>query len=580
MQTGHEFSKRETTMDITGMVSLKHWGERPSQAKPCANMNRQVDCGWGNLIFSQTFNKDTQLTEVLRDETHGQRNIALYVRNPQVLVAQYPQELFLDPSLTYRLDLSASIRPDITKGLIIEPAAVADEYAINRIYKSRHMIPVREGYLSGLDANDSVVMLVARETGNGDIVGVITGVDHQQAFNDPDNGSSLWALATDSQTSWSGLGKALIQALAAHFKSQGRSFMDLSVMHDNHQAIALYEHLGFKAIPVYCIKNRNAVNEKLYTGQQPPQTLNIYARIIIEEACRRGIAVDIQDAEQSFFSLSLGGRTIHCRESLTDLTSAVAMSLCSDKAVTHRVLNQVGLSVPEQIAPKNNGDLLDFLHQHQRLVIKPANGEQGDHVFVDLSDEGSVLDAWKQVCSTGDTAIVEEFVKGQDLRIVVINYQVVAASIRIPARITGNGLDDIKTLIEKQSHRRSKATGGESYIPLDSETLRCIADAGFSLGDTLPCGQTLTVRKTANLHTGGTMTDVTQKLHPQLADAAEKAAKALNIPVVGLDMMVDAPDKPAYHIIEANERPGLANHEPQPTAEKLIDLLFPQTQPS
>ena len=32
-----------------------------------------------------------------------------------------------------------------------------------------------------------------------------------------------------------------------------------------------------------------------------------------------------------------------------------------------------------------------------------------------------------------------------------------------------------------------------------------------------------------------------------------------------------------YTLIEANERPGLANHEPQPTAERFIDFLFPET---
>jgi D-alanine-D-alanine ligase-like ATP-grasp enzyme len=66
-------------------------------------------------------------------------------------------------------------------------------------------------------------------------------------------------------------------------------------------------------------------------------------------------------------------------------------------------------------------------------------------------------------------------------------------------------------------------------------------------------------------------------LHPVLADAAVRAARVLEIPVVGLDLMVEAPDQASYAIIEANERPGLANHEPQPTAQKFIDLLFPQT---
>ena len=85
------------------------------------------------------------------------------------------------------------------------------------------------------------------------------------------------------------------------------------------------------------------------------------------------------------------------------------------------------------------------------------------------------------------------------------------------------------------------------------------------------------VRKTANLHTGGSIHDVTDIVHPKLVDAACRAARAIDIPVTGIDLMVKAPSKPDYVFIEANERPGLANHEPQPTAQRFMDLLFPQS---
>ena len=87
------------------------------------------------------------------------------------------------------------------------------------------------------------------------------------------------------------------------------------------------------------------------------------------------------------------------------------------------------------------------------------------------------------------------------------------------------------------------------------------------------------VRKTANLHTGGTIHDVTGEVHPRLVEAACTAARAIEIPVVGIDFMVKSPAEPEYVFIEANERPGLANHEPQPTAERFVDLLFPQSLP-
>ncbi len=85
------------------------------------------------------------------------------------------------------------------------------------------------------------------------------------------------------------------------------------------------------------------------------------------------------------------------------------------------------------------------------------------------------------------------------------------------------------------------------------------------------------MRKTANLHAGGTIHDVTGSIHAAVRRAAQEAAVTLRIPVVGFDFLMPAIDGPDYVIIEANERPGLANHEPRPTAERFVDLLFPQT---
>ena len=95
-----------------------------------------------------------------------------------------------------------------------------------------------------------------------------------------------------------------------------------------------------------------------------------------------------------------------------------------------------------------------------------------------------------------------------------------------------------------------------------------------------PAGHEFNVRKTANLHTGGTIHDVTEETHKTLIEAAVTAARAIEIPVTGIDLMVTSPHEPDYVFIEANERPGLANHEPQPTAERFVDMLFPHAIPA
>ena len=570
---------KDRNLNIEEMGSLKHWGEPPSSIADELDKQSVVDCGWGRLIFGQTFRSSGQLADQLRNEGQGRRDVALYSRDPQVVVSRAPQELFIDPSLTYRLNLERAELPTLEQhGFEIRPmSGPEDVYHINRIYKARSMVTMRDNFNEYHDAHSELTILKAVDLNDGAVVGCVTGVDHYKAFGDPDNGSSLWALAVDPQCLHAGVGEALVVALANHFKREGRSFMDLSVMHDNRQAIGLYEKLGFFQVPVYCIKNKNAINEQLYVGPKTEEHLNVYAQIIVDEAYRRGIGVEIVDAAGGFFDLSLGGRTVSCRESLTELTSAVAMSRCDDKAVTRRFLARAGLKVPEQALLQSEEQALEFLQQHKRIVIKPARGEQGVGVCVDLTGADQVTSAYREAATYCERVIGEQFVTGKDLRIIVINEAVVAAAIRCAATVVGDGVRSIGDLIRKQSRRRSAATQGESRIPIDGETERCVADAGYVMDQVLPYGEQLQVRKTANLHTGGTLHDVTPQLHPALVDAAIRGARALDMPLVGFDFIVPDVAQSEYVIIEANERPGLANHEPQPTAEKLIDMLFPQT---
>jgi GNAT-family acetyltransferase (TIGR03103 family) len=372
-----------------------------------------------------------------------------------------------------------------------------------------------------------------------------------------------------------------VRRLAEHFKERGAAYLDLSVMHDNEQAIALYEKLGFVRWATFTVKRKNPINEALFTeAPYDDEALNPYAHIIINEARRRGIGVEIIDAEGGFFRLTFGGRSIVCRESLTALTTAIAMSICDDKRVTRRIVKAANVNVPQQINADDEGRTREFIEARDAVVVKPARGEQGKGVSVGLrgwDETKRAIEAAREICNE---VIVEEFVEGIDLRLVVIDYRVVAGAIRKPAAVVGNGRSSIRHLIEHQSRRRAAATGGESKIPVDAETERCLAEAGYSLDDVAPADAYIVVRKTANLHTGGTIHDVTGILHRALIDAAVQAARAIDIPVTGIDFIVKAPTEPDYWFIEANERPGLANHEPQLTAERFVDLLFPQSMPA
>ncbi|HRQ62196.1 MAG TPA: N-acetylglutaminylglutamine synthetase, partial [Alphaproteobacteria bacterium] len=160
--------------------------------------------------------------------------------------------------------------------------------------------------------------------------------------------------------------------------------------------------------------------------------------------------------------------------------------------------------------------------------VKPAIGEQGAGITVDVRTHNELENALDFAGTVYSTVLLEEIVPGSDLRIIVINQEVVAAAIRKPPEVAGDGHHTILELVEKQSRRREQATQGESRIPIDSELRRTVHNAGYSLKDILPKGKILRVRKAANLHMGGTIHDVTDILHPALEKAALKAARALD----------------------------------------------------
>lgn len=534
-------------------------------------------CGWGRVIFAQTFDSAGKVADEMLHERPGKRDIAAYVRKPHIVLSYAPQQLFLDPSDMLRLDLEAydDTEPEYRGYVIRRVESVNEAEAINHIYLKRGMVPSDTSFIWREKDSEEIIFLVAVEEQTGSVLGTVTGLDHARIFDDDQNGSSLWCLSVDPAALLPGIGQALVRYLAGLFKRAGRSFMDLSVIHDNQQAKALYDKLGFEPVQVFAVKNKNAWNEDLFIGPEVKESLNPYARVIVDEARARGIAVEVLDEQEGYFRLSLGGKSVVCRESLSELTTAIAMSRCQDKYVTHRWLGEAGIHTPAYQLAGDAEDNRAFLEAHGSIVVKPAVGEQGKGISVGVDNPEDLDAAIAKAERHGERILLESFHPGQDLRVVVINSRVVAAAVRKPAQILGDGKTDARTLIEKQSRRRAAATGGESRIPIDEETERCLAACGYTLDSVIEKGERVQVRKTANLHTGGSIVDVTSILHPRLVDASVRAAKRLDIPVVGLDLIVEAPDTPDYVLIEANERVGLANHEPQPTVERFIDLLFP-----
>jgi GNAT-family acetyltransferase (TIGR03103 family) len=574
--------RRRTPVPSAPAITSRSWKQPSEHQLQGMRSDVVLDLGWGRLVFGQSFADLRGIVEALRAEETDERDICIYPRDPHVLVGLAPDELFIDPSYTYRLDLHRyRPRSELIRGVFVRTVTSRAEMdRINEIYLLNGMVVGDAEVMWRNHRTRAFTYLVAEDRRTGTIVGSVTGVDHALAFGDPERGTSLWCLAVHGQDAPPGTGEALVRVLAERYVGRGRAYLDLSVLHDNEGAIRLYRKLGFTRVAAVCVKRKNPINTPLFAARpRGLEDLNPYALIVAEEALRRGIRVEVTDAESGELRLSVGGRTVTTIESLSEFTSAVALSRCDDKRVTRRVMERAGVRVARG-APVADGDLTPatlLLREVGSVVVKPARGEQGRGITVGVRDADGLARAVALAVQFCPDVLVEELVDGEDLRVVVIDRQVVAAAVRRPAEIVGDGRHTVADLVRSTSRRRERATGGESRIPLDDATAEVVAASGYGMDDVPRNGERTRVRRTANLHTGGTITDVTARLHPEIAAASVRAAEALGIPVTGLDFLVPDVESPDYVFIEANERPGLANHEPQPVAERFVDLLFPET---
>src|SRR5687768_14900297 len=376
-----------------------------------------LDLGWGRLVFGQTFSDLRGIVDALRAEESGERDICIYPRDPHVLVGLAPDELFIDPSYTYRLDLHRyRPRADLIRGVFVRTVtSKAEMDRINDIYALNGMVVGDAEVMWRNHRTRSFTYLVAEDRRTGHIVGTVTGVDHALAFGDPESGTSLWCLAVHAQDAPPGTGEALVRVLAERYVGRGRAYLDLSVMHDNQGAINLYRKLGFTRVAAVCVKRKNPINTPLFAASPLGlEKLNPYARIIADEALRRGIRVEVTDPEWGEMRLSVGGRTVLTRESLSEFTTAVALSRCDDKRATRRIMERAGVRVARG-AVACEGDLVaatSLLRRCGDVVVKPARGEQGRGITVGVRDEVGLSRAVDLALQFCPDVLVEELVEG------------------------------------------------------------------------------------------------------------------------------------------------------------------------
>lgn len=308
---------------------------------------------------------------------------------------------------------------------------------------------------------------------------------------------------------------------------------------------------------------------------------------IVNAALARGIPLRRLTAG-SLVQFGWGSRQRRIQAAETDASSAIAEAIAQDKDLTKMLLHAAGVSVPFGRSVTTAEEAWAAAQEiGSAVVVKPRDGNQGKGVAVNLSSREQVMAGFAAAAEISDDVIVERFIPGHDFRLLVVGNQLVAAARRDPPNVIGDGEHSIRALVEQVNSDPRRGEGHATSltkIRFDDIALATLEKQGFSADDIPEKGARVVLRNNANLSTGGTATDVTDDVHPELAAAAVAAAQTVGLDICGIDVVCETVQKPLDEqgggIVEANAAPGLRMHlqpsfgKGRPVGEAMVATLF------
>jgi cyanophycin synthetase len=293
--------------------------------------------------------------------------------------------------------------------------------------------------------------------------------------------------------------------------------------------------------------------------------------------------------ELSLIQLGHGKYQQRIQATVTSRTSHIAVELAQDKEETNKILANCGLPVPRQELVRSAERAVRAAERlGYPVVTKPYDGNHGRGISIGLATPDEVRAGFAAAAEHSSSVIVETYLRGEDHRLLVINGELIAATRRTPGRVIGDGVHTIRELIDIVNQDSRRGVGHEKVmtrLELDAQAGMMLERQSLTPDSTVPGGQVVPLRSTANLSTGGTATDVTDIIHPDNRDMAVRAVTAIGLDVGGVDFL--CPDITESYktvgggICEVNAAPGFRMHvapsegTPRDAAGPVIDMLFP-----
>jgi len=310
---------------------------------------------------------------------------------------------------------------------------------------------------------------------------------------------------------------------------------------------------------------------------------------IVEEAKRRGLPT-LRLNHASFVQLGWGAKQHRIQATMTDRTSALGVELADEKSRTKQLLRLAGLPVPE-------GSVVESFEDARRVAedvgypvaVKPEMGSHGRGITAAVTNTSELEVAFASAREICAYVVVEKSLTGFDFRVLVINNSLVAAALREPAHVIGDGTTSIRLLIDEANADPRRGFGHErllTAITVDDMTRRLLALGGHDIDDVLPTKEKLYLKSTANLSTGGTARDVTGEVHQDVRLMCERISRIVGLDCIGIDIMAPSLDEPldpgSSGILEVNAAPGFRMHleptegEARDVAGPFVEMLFPR----
>ncbi len=288
---------------------------------------------------------------------------------------------------------------------------------------------------------------------------------------------------------------------------------------------------------------------------------------IVEAAVRRGIP-HRRLTEGSLVQFGWGSKQRRIQAAETDRSSAIGESIAQDKQLTKKLLEAAGVPVPEG---RPVADLEDAWRAMSEIagpvVVKPVDGNQGKGVTVNVLTREHLEIAYAAAKRISDDVMIERFMPGSDFRMLVVGNQMVAAARREPPMVIGDGVHTVAELVEQVNRDPRRGEGHATSLTklyIDSIAIARLEVQGYTVDSVPKKGVCVVLRNNANLSTGGSATDVTEDVHPDLAASAVAAAQMVGLDVCGVDVVCDSVLKPLEEqgggIVEVNAAPGLRMH--------------------